>query len=306
MSEPATTRSSRWRYLWWLILLLLGILIGWLLAPRCPHCTGVKAADGQVAGSPSQGSAAAGNAGGQPDPGTPDGVQLKGGGGTPDRGDGPRGSAGEAPTIGMGKAKLHPSGDDLEGSSASADRKGAPTDAIGGKTVEGNPAADLPYATYSQVQRAKDFRYDKTGLPRYPLAVSTTGSTFAYDYGSSGSYHSSCVILTSSRLPEVIAWYKAHLPPGWTTQGAADVAALGQQVSVDSIMKALTAATQSTGTPATAAASATQPAAAHADNALSVAMFSPPPGTAGEPSIMIKQAAGQAVQITMSRQGSDP
>jgi hypothetical protein len=306
MSELPTTRAARWRYLWWLILLALGILIGWLLAPKCPHCAGASAATEQVSGSPSQGGAAAGNAGGRPDPGTPDGMQLKGGDGTPDTGNGPRGSVGEGTPIGIGKAKLHPAGDDLPGSGGGSDRKELPADAIAGKTVQGAPADDLPYAKFSQVRQAKDFRYDKTALPRYPLAVSSTGSTFAYDHDSSGSYHSSCAIVTSSTLQEVVDWYKAHLPPGWTTQSAGDLAALGQQVSVDNIMKALTAATQSTGTPHSTTAPASPPASTRADNALRVAMFSAPPGTAGEPSIMIKQAAGQAVQITMSRQGNDP
>jgi hypothetical protein len=169
-----------------------------------------------------------------------------------------------------------------------------------GATLGDGPDQDPSHASGNKVLKVNDFRYDKTGLPRYPQSVTTIGSTLAHDPGASG-YKTTCGIATSSNFQEVVAWYKEHLPAEWQAQTVDDLAALAQQVSIDNIMKSLTASAQTAAAPSSGASAATP-----TGDRLSVAMFSPPPGTSGEPSVMIQEEAGHDVVITMSRNGSDP
>jgi len=155
----------------------------------------------------------------------------------------------------------------------------------------------------SVVRARYDGTYDKTGLPRYAQSVSTTGSTLSHDIGSTA-YHTTAAIITSSRFEDVVEWYKAQLPSGWNVQVVGNVGALAQQVSIGNILSTLTAATQNKDATPSNALPSKASAGAPPGNALSVAMFSPPANSLGDPSIMIQQS-NHTVEITMSRNGSD-
>jgi len=307
MSEDAviTKRPSRWRYAWWLSLLLLGILIGWLLAPRCPRCS-AQGGSGDAPHSAAQGSSAApGKPSGGAASGTPDSVNL---GGLPIPLDLGSATGRNRPGIdgpGVGQVTGSSKGESAGGSGGGSDEKEPPADPTAAAITQGN-GADVKEAVTArnQVQSADDFRYDKTGLPRYSQSVTTVASTLTRDRLVSGKYHSTCAIVTSGKFQDVVDWYKTNLPQGWQAQTVGDLNALAQQVSMSNIMSTLTAAAQTAATPTAAAPRSKSSPAAHPDNAVSVAMFSPPPGTSGEPSIMIQQKIGTAVEITMSKNGS--
>lgn len=296
-------RGSRWRFFLILIVFLIGILIGRLLAPRCPPCVSSSTgAGGRVAGgatrghgTPDGGSSSASKAG------TPGGVVLQGEGVDAERGSGPGHDGKGAPEP---DAEQGIAGDsaDTAGGSADGSKRNTPTtnEALARTRGNGPDYQGPPDPPPVQVLTASDFRYDKTGLPRYAQSVTTIASTFSHPRGATGGYHSTCALVTSSQFGDVVDWYKTHLPAGWHAQVVGDVAALAQQVSIDNIMKMLTESTQSNGAPSSSA-----PPVASSANPLSVAMFSPPPNTLGEPSVMIRQKAGQSVEISLSKDGAD-
>jgi hypothetical protein len=275
-------RQSRRRYWWVLIIFLLGVLIGWLLAPRCKSCTD------------STPSAAAGG-----------GAKLQA-----DSGDGKRGSApahdvkGDK-TMGPDSGPPNPGYDAVGNNLKSSDQPSPPANQNLKRTDGAGPDyKGVPDPPGGQILKASDFRYDKTGLPRFAQSVSTTGSTL-YHAAGSAAYHSTAAIMTSSRFEDVVDWYKAQLPSGWTVQVVGDVGALAQQVSIGNILNTLTAATKNQGaTPGNASPDTTSTSAPTA-NAQGIAMFSPPPNSVGDPSIMIQQGQDHTVEITMSKDGTD-
>jgi hypothetical protein len=276
-------RASRRRYWWLLVIFLLGVLVGWLLAPRCKSC------------GESTSSAAAGGA---------DKLQGDSDGGK--FGPGPRNDAkGGAPTA-AGSGTPSPGYDAVGGKLKDADSPSPRAEQkLGGDVAAGPDSVGVPDPAGGHILKASDFRYDKTELPRYAQSVSTTGSTLSHDIGSAA-YHSTAVIISSSRFEDVVDWYKAQLPSGWSAQVVGDVGALAQQVSIGNIMNTLTAATQNKGAAPGNALPTTASTRAPSANALRVAMFSPPPHSAGNPSIMIQQGAEHTIEITMSRDGTDP
>ena len=285
MSAVAPQLSgSRRRYWLGLLVFLLGILVGWWLAPRCKSC-------GEVTPS-----AAAGG-----------GAKLSGDAGPGKRDSGPLHDAKGDKTMGADSGQAPP-GEKAVGHSPPVAEQ--PTRAgeqdLNHVDGAGPDAAGVPDLLSGQTLKATDFRYDKTGLPRYAQSVATTASTLSHDIGSSN-YHSTATIETSSRFEDVVAWYKAQLPQGWSAQVVGDVGALAQQVSVGNILSALTAAKpDSTPKPDSAPrpdSATTRPQSAAA---LSVAMFAPPPNTAGDPLVMIQQGTDHTVRITMSKNGTDP
>jgi hypothetical protein len=302
-SPPARdTRGSRWRVLAIAVIFFLGLLIGWLLAPKCAHCSSSAGTAGQASGSAPSGHGKPERSSSAPSTGTPDGANLRGAAADVDRGSGTARDGREIKVVGGGQVPVGTSADSQGGSADGSPQIEVPADktAPGLTLGDGSDAKDRPDTPPNQVLTASDFRYDKTGLPRYPQSVSTIGSTLTHDRGPTGGYHSTCAIVTSSNFQEVVDWYKAQLPAGWHAQTVGDLTALAQQVSIGNIMKTLTGPTPTAGTPPS------NESPAHTDNPLSVAMFSPPSGTTGEPGIMIKQKAGQSVEITMSKNGADP
>jgi hypothetical protein len=298
-----TQHRSRWRVLAIVAIFFLGLLIGWLLAPKCARCSSSTGTVGQAYGSAASGHAKPERSSGAPNTGTPDGANLNGAAADVDRGSGSPRDGREIKVVGGGQGPVGTSADSQGGSADGSAQIEAPADktAPGLTRGDGSALKDRPDTPPNQILTASDFRYDKTGLPRYPQSVSTIGSTLTHDRGATGEYHSTCAIVTSSNFQQVVDWYKAQLPAAWHTQTVGDLTALAQQVSIGNIMKSLTGSTQTAGTP-----SSNESPAAPADNPLSVAMFSPPPGTTGEPVIMIRQKAGQPVEITMSKNGDDP
>jgi hypothetical protein len=274
-------RASRRRYWWGLIIFLLGVLIGWLLAPRCKSC------------GDSSPTAAAGG-----------GAKLDDGSGDAKPGSAQPKDAPGAKTIGPDSGKPNPGYDAVGYKLNYADQPSPPVDQHlqhqDGTGPDYNGTGD---PSGGKILRASDFRYDKTGLPRYAQSVSTTASTLYHAVGSTA-YHSTAAIITSSRFEDVVDWYKAQLPAGWNAQVVGDVGALAQQVSIGNILNTLTAATQNkSATPSNALPNAPSTSAPSA-NARSVAMFSPPPNSVGDPSIMIQQS-NHTVEITMSKDGTD-
>ena len=275
--------ESRRRYWWVFIVFLLGILVGWLLAPRCKSCTD------------STPSAAAGG-----------GAKLRGDSGVSNRGSGPQHDGRGDKPVGPDSAPAPPGGDAVGNSPNSPDHASPPSEQ-NLKRVDGvgPDFKDVPDPPPGQVLKASDFRYDKTGLPRYAQSVTTTGSTL-YHAAGSAAYHSTAAIITSSRFEEVVDWYKKQLPAGWNAQVVGDVGALAQQVSIGNILNTLTAATQNKGAASSGnALPGTPTTSPPSANAQSVAMFSPPPNSVGDPSIMIQQGTDHTVEITMSKDGAD-
>lgn len=138
---------------------------------------------------------------------------------------------------------------------------------------------------------APDFRYDKTGLPRYPNEVSSVAS--AYTYGTGGQQDvkgSSVAIVTGSSFDTAVQWYVKNLPTGWHAQTVGDLGALAQKLSVENLAKMLGLGAQ--GGDQTTAASAPP-----AGPQMKVSVFTPPQGAANEPGVMIVQKDQEPVKI---------
>ena len=109
---------------------------------------------------------------------------------------------------------------------------------------------------------AHDFTYDKTGLPRYPDAVSAVVSSMTYDTpDQTGPYKTGAGIVTTSSFDTVVAWYQKNLPGGWQSTTVGDFARMGAQaaqLSPQNLMKMLTGA-QNGGNPALTPVPATAP-----------------------------------------------
>ncbi len=158
-----------------------------------------------------------------------------------------------------------------------------------GPGVEGQDPQQLNGNTLS----APDFRYDKTGLPRYPDAVSGVAS--AYTYGPGGKQDvkgSSLAIVTGSSFDTAVQWYVKNLPAGWHAQTIGDFGGLAQQLSVKNLAKLLGMGASGDDQAASAPA---EPAGPH----ISVSIFTPPKGAANEPGVMIVQKDQESVKILM-------
>jgi hypothetical protein len=92
------------------------------------------------------------------------------------------------------------------GSGGSADIGAAPTGSQPDTTPPGSDAVV-----------ARDFRYDKSDLPRYPNAVTKVGSGTSLPQGSPTPNPDVSVseILSTDGPQTVAAWYHEHLPPNW-------------------------------------------------------------------------------------------
>ena len=154
------------------------------------------------------------------------------------------------------------------------------------------PGADEPDPSQADgnTLAARDFRYDKTGLPRYPDAVSDVVS--AYTFGPGGQQDvkgSSVAIVTGSSFETAVDWYVKNLPTGWHAQTVGDFNALAQQLSVENLGKML----------GRGAGVADGTASAPAGPQIKVSIFTPPKGTANDPGIMIVQKDQESVKILL-------
>jgi len=149
-----------------------------------------------------------------------------------------------------------------------------------------------------KVLSAADFRYDKTGLPRYPDANKSVSSAISYDaQGSTDKYRSSSGILTTSSFDDVVSWYSKSLPPGWSSSTIGDLNRLGavaQALSPDKIMQMIAAPNDA----APAKSVGDIPATAAADR-MRVSLFAPPAGTKGDLGVLIAQHGDEPVEILM-------
>jgi hypothetical protein len=204
-------RESRRRYWWVLVMFLLGVLVGWLLAPRCKS------------GADSTPSAAAG--GGAKLNGDGEGGKLGSGQPKDGRGDKPMGPGSGTPPPGYDAVGNSQKLSDQPSSPPAADQSLKPVDSTG---------IGVPDPPGGHVLKASDFRYDKTGLPRYAQSVSTTGSTLYHAAGSTA-YHSTAAIITSSRFEEVVDWVAAGRVCGQLLQiqGTGFLCEIDQRYPVD-------------------------------------------------------------------------
>ena len=149
-----------------------------------------------------------------------------------------------------------------------------------------------------KVLSAPDFRYDKTGLPRYPDANKSVSSAMSYDVeGSTDKYSSSSGILTTSPFDDVVDWYRKSLPPGWSDSTLGDLnrlAAVAQALSPDKIMQMVAAPND-----AAPAKSVVDTSATAAADRVRISMFAPPAGTKGELGVLVVQHGDQPVEILM-------
>ncbi|HEV2704032.1 MAG TPA: hypothetical protein VGV09_20570 [Steroidobacteraceae bacterium] len=163
----------------------------------------------------------------------------------------------------------------------------------GGALGPGVDPVDPPQADGNNTLSAPDFSDDKTGLPRYPDAVSGVAS--AYTYGPGGQQDvkgSSVVIVTGSSFDTAVAWYVKSLPAGWRSQTVGDLGALAQQLSVQNLGKMLGMGGSADDHTASAPAPPAGPQ-------VKVSVFTPPQGTANDPGVMIVQKDQESVKILM-------
>jgi len=167
---------------------------------------------------------------------------------------------------------------------------GSPLSVGGGDTAQSN-FKDTPTKTLT----ARDFRYDKTGLPRYPEANTAVSSAMSYDVpGRTDTYGSACGILTTSSFDDVVGWYRKNLPASWSDSTMSDMDQLRKQLTPDKIMQMIAA--PNGGTPEKSAGDV--PATAAADRQR-LSLFSPPAGTKGDVGIMIVQKGDNPVTVLM-------
>jgi hypothetical protein len=133
---------------------------------------------------------------------------------------------------------------------------------------------------------AKDFRYDRTGLPRYPDNVAQVMSSLTTSSDDPNAIGSSCGIVTTSSFDTVAKWYAAHLPPGWKMQRTDDFAGLANKSSA-ALLQMLNGRSN-----AEAPATSNPPAPA-----IGIAMFNPPPGTPGNLGIMVTSQNGKVIAM---------
>jgi len=162
----------------------------------------------------------------------------------------------------------------------------------GGDLGSGAEGPDPPQADNNTLT-ARDFRYDKTGLPRYPDAVSAVVS--AYTFGPGGQQDvkgSSVAIVTGSSFDAAVDWYLKNLPAGWHAQTVGDFSALAQRLSAENLGKML-------GAGAGVADGTASAPALPAGPQIKVSIFTPPKGSANDPGVMIVQKDQELVKILL-------
>jgi hypothetical protein len=91
---------------------------------------------------------------------------------------------------------------------------------------------DLPLAPQApgdHVVGARDFSYDRSELPRYPNADKVVSAMTVPAGGAVSDSNSTVATILSHDDPDtVIAWYRTHLPSGWTEQAPPSADAVDQ------------------------------------------------------------------------------
>jgi hypothetical protein len=136
---------------------------------------------------------------------------------------------------------------------------------------------------------ARDFTYDRTGLPRYATAVRGVVSVMTVRSDGPEGYASSVGIVTDSSFTDVVEWYRKHVPAGWHNETIGDFQALANSLSPQAIANALGAGN---------AAHSSAPSPAPAPR-MQISMIMPPPGTPDQPGVMIVAQDGHAVTVLM-------
>jgi len=177
--------------------------------------------------------------------------------------------------------------------------------AQGGKLSLGDDVQPAPPDVPGmQSLAARDFRYDRTQLPRYGDAVQTVASSLSYrsSQGPDRPSGSGAGIITTSPFDTVVDWYRTHLPPGWHVTSIGDFGQLAQ--FAQQIQGNLLGATQ--GTVNGGSGSATTGGAAPGANVPSapqdkirIAMCAPVERSQPERSIMIVEKGDGPVQVLM-------
>src|SRR5579883_2200027 len=226
--------GSRWRRAaLMLLVLLLGVLIGWLLAPRC-HSKSCASGDGTVSsdGGPGGGKGAPmklnqGDGSGDPPSGSghASGAVAGGGGGT-------GGDSGGGSDAAGGRAGKGDGGDGGQKDADSGDALGSQVarQAQGLDNPGSGSTADVQGAPAGKLLTAPDFTYDKTGLPHYPNTSQVQSALFYCNPADTQSWSSSVGITTTDSFETVVAWYKAQLPAGWQADVIGDMQQLKQQL----------------------------------------------------------------------------
>jgi hypothetical protein len=299
----AAAHEAEWKRKLFAILIafVFGFLLAWFLK-KCPE----KSPGGGGGTADASANAGAGSRG----PGSP--IKVGQGGGPPGGGGG---GGGGAPTKSGGGAGGNGSGDGDLPTGTSPSGKPSPGDdspgsAGAGKDVAGNmiiksaegklsgkgsvsdtlPAGPPP----ANLQMARDFSLDSTGLPRYASGVSQIASGVSTDTVRHKK-STMAAIVTNDSFDNVVDWYKGQLPAGWHASVIGDVDAMAKALSPNAITNMISGALNG-GSVDTASVSA-----AAAGRKTGVAVFNPPNQTADPRSIMVMTKPGQPVQIMMSK-----
>jgi hypothetical protein len=225
LAAPAE-KERRWRLATLIVLVfLLGILLGWLLSPRCHVCSGgdSRVTGDQISGTGSgphskisigRGSGRSGGGSSEADGDT------QGHGHTGDA----QGAAGSA-AAGGGKGDGEGGGGKLQGGKDASD----PLRTAVLRTAEGlDPAADESPddghdTPTGKVLSAPDFTYDRTALPRYPNTLQVQSALTYPQPDNSQLWNNSVGITTADSFDTVVAWYRTQLPAGWQAEVMGDM-----------------------------------------------------------------------------------
>jgi hypothetical protein len=153
-----------------------------------------------------------------------------------------------------------------------------------------------------KVLTARDYTYDRTGLPRYATAVRGVVSELTTHSNSPEGYASGVAIVTDSAFTDVVEWYRQQIPAGWHNQTIGDFHELANALSPQAIAGALGFGSAN---PSQSASSPSPAPAAPAAARVQISMFMPPAATPDKPGIMIVQQEGKPVTVMMqSHHGS--
>jgi hypothetical protein len=194
---------------------------------------------------------------------------------------------------GGGKGKLSGEGTDEDGPSGKVsfedDGEGIAQKLAAGKLRPGVlDDKDAPDDPGIKEHVARDFTYDRTGLPRYSDSVRGVVSALSEYPARPNALASSSAIVTDSSFQSVVEWYRTHLPAGWRNQTIGDFQQLANALSPQAIAKALGMSSQQQNAPAAPPLPRIQ-----------ISMYFPPAGTPGDLGIMIVQPEGKPVTVLM-------
>lgn len=278
-----------------LIVFLAGVALGWWLARRqaapCvppPNISGTSGPADPTGGAP-KGNGRPDKLGGGAGGGAISGSASGGGGPTPaNSGSGASssegagsGDAGGGGGNGSARVDLDSSANDLTASTAQGQQAAKLASGASLKDAQDDETL-ATQAPDAQVLVAKDFTYDRTGLPRYPSAQLKVASALKYDApDDKGHFGTSAIISTSDSFDTVVQWYGAHRPSGWQQQTMPDLGVLARNMSALMPKRV-----------------GEKPTAGQPNEQVRLSMILPPQGAAGD-GIMISQRGNDPVVVMM-------